>query len=84
MAFTSSKTGFCITGQYKVKTYAFTSTGVTNGSIVHGMKSVIATVLSNKTGMRAGQAINDTTTPGTVALSGLTSGDAGYLIVTGK
>jgi hypothetical protein len=84
MVATITKTGFEIAGKYKRKIYSFTSTGVTTFSIVHGIKTPKFSVVVNKTGDRAGQSIDDTTTAGTTVIAGLTSGDSGYYVVEGK
>lgn len=59
--------------------YSFDATGVTSGTIVTRAKSILKTDFLNKTAQRG--TVDDTTTAGSVALSGLTDGDVGYVTV---
>lgn len=52
-------------------------------NIATGLKAVIHANITNSTGVRAGQAENHTSTPGTIALSGVTTGDSGTFEAVG-
>jgi len=85
MTWTVTKKGFAIEGKFKKKYYYFVCGGSdTGGSIVTGFKSIVSTVLVDKTGARADAAVDDTSVVGTVTVTGLTNSDKGYVIVTGK
>jgi hypothetical protein len=83
MSFTSTQLGFDVEGIFKVKYYSWTATGVSTGSITHGLKEVKQVVLTNKTGLRVAQSI-DTSVAGTVTIAGVTASDTGYIMVVGK
>jgi hypothetical protein len=83
MAFSSTLILTDYSGTQQKKVYYCNFASVTSGSVVTGLKNIKYTIFSNKTGTRAGEAIDDTTTAGTVALSGVTSNDVGYLEVYG-
>ena len=83
MAFTSTKVDAGVMGDLKYERYTYTSTGVTSGTIVTGLPAIGHSSWSPKT-IRASSTYNDTSTAGSVAFTGLTSGDTGELMVWGK
>ncbi len=80
MAFSSSFIGEYYNGLHHVKVYSWVATGVTSGNIDTGMR-IKYTIFVNKTAQRG--TVDDTTTDGRVALTGLTAGDKGYVEVHG-
>lgn len=82
MAFSSTikKTG--VIGDVSYAIFTYVSTGVSTGAITvpKGVLHVSWTPFT----VRAGSTINYTTTPGTITLAGLTSGDTGAVLVKMK
>jgi len=83
MVFTSTKVRRTVKGNTREETYSYIATGVTTGTIITGLNNIEHVTVSPDT-MRAGQTIDYTTTPGSVVLAGLTSGDAGSIKAVGK
>jgi len=89
MAFSYTKTasGYLQTKppRRKIVFGTFTTTGTTTGGdIVTGLKSIEYCWVVDKTGNRAGMAIDTTTTPGTITVSGLTAQDVGFWMAIGR
>jgi hypothetical protein len=81
MAFSSTLVFKTVMGNKSMEVWSFNSAGVTSGNIATGLANIAATKLANKTAQRG--VVDDTTTAGTVALTGLTSNDVGYVFVWG-
>ena len=81
MAWVSTLIHMDYVGSLRRQVYSFVATGVTSGNIVTGISSIKYTELHNKTAQRG--VVDDTTTAGTVAISSVTDGDAGYVTVWG-
>lgn len=84
MTFAFTVTDIRVFGSMKVRIGTFTATSVTSGDITTGLGVVKHATINNITATRAGQICDTTTTPGTLKLSGLTSGDTGTWIAFGK
>ena len=82
MAFVSALVEQTVIGTLRMEIWSFVATGVTSGTVTTGLGAIRASILSNKTTPRG--VIDDTTTAGAVALTGLTAGDAGYVIALGR
>lgn len=80
-AYTVDKRG--VIGDLKYVYGTWTATGVTSGSIVTGLGTVVSPGIDYVTGQRADTSIDYTTTAGTVTLTDVTSDDAGTYFIIG-
>ena len=70
-------------GALRVKVFDLDFASVTSGSVATGLSKIIHADFTNKTGVTADQAMDWTTTAGTVAITGVTASDKGTLMVFG-
>lgn len=85
MAFTYTRTKVVNLGNgCKIAFGTWDSASVTTGDIPTGLRNILFSSITNKTGVRASTAIDDTTTAGTMTPSGLTSNDAGQWFAIGN
>lgn len=81
MVFTSTMTHRTVSGNLRIEVWEWNSAGVTSGNIDTGLGKIVHTNFENKTAQRG--TVDDTTTSGRVALTGLTSNDVGRVVVYG-
>lgn len=71
-----------VMGDLAYEIRSFNAASVTSGNIVTGLRNIKMTAFLNKTAQRG--TVDDSTTAGTVALTNLTSGDVGTVMVFGN
>ena len=79
MAFSSSLVNETVEGNHRVKGYTWDATGVTTGTVTHGLKGVVGVTLTNNS--NSGGSVSDSS--GVATIANVTAGDTGYLEVKG-
>ncbi len=83
MAFTQTRTRRTVVGNLRLEIYVGTFTGVTSGTFVTGLGTIEGLSFVADT-VRADTTFDHTSTAGSVAVGGVTSGDIMTLTVMGR
>lgn len=76
--------GRATVGSLRMVVGTWDADSVTSGTIVTGLNRILHSGVTNNTGNRADSTVDDTTTAGSIAIDGVTSGDSGTFIAIGK
>ena len=83
MAFSYTITRRTVIGNLRMVNGTWNAAGVTSGNILTGLNNIEFSVAPNKVHENDNAKIDDTSTSGTIALSGVTSDDTGTFMAQG-
>ena len=83
MTFTYTITRRTVFGNMRVVAGYFSAATGTDDTIVTGLGAIEHSSITDKTGVRASLAIDDTTTAGSCVINGMTGSDAGTFVIFG-
>lgn len=84
MAFSYAQTRRTVIGNIRLVTGTWNAASVTSGNIVTGLNSIYFSDTVNKVSENDNAKIDDSTTAGTMAITGVTSNDTGTWIAFGR